>query len=471
MKERKAWVEEELSGCEFGDVRLHKRFYKFLENSAESIGGSIPFASQDWSSTKAAYRFLSNDRVSEKEILEGHFRSTRERCNDEEGPILILHDTTEFSFKRKEAATVGLTRLAVAGKYSDGRLRYYTASGILMHSSLVITTEGLPLGLASIKFWNRKKFKGCNALKKKINPTRIPIEQKESFRWLENLKQSNALLAEPENCVHIGDRESDIYELFCLADRLGTNFLIRSCVDRLAIEGDHTIRDVMKNSAVTGTHQIKVRDEKGNLSKVSIEVKYRHIRVLPPIGKNKKYPELNLTIIHAQEKGTPKNRKRIDWKLITNLPVKTNSDAIQKLQWYALRWKIEVFHKILKSGCKVEESKLRTAERLVNLISIYCILSWRIFWMTIINRSTNNVPPDIGLTQTEIHVLDELIKDKSYDREQNKILTNYITKIARLGGYQARSSDPPPGNMVIWRGLSRLTDITLGYNLGKDTCG
>ncbi|WP_161970104.1 IS4 family transposase [Leptospira mayottensis] len=262
------------------------------------------------------------------------------------------------------------------------------------------------------------------------------------------------MLAHPENCVHIGDRESDIYELFCLADQLGTNFLIRSCVDRLAIEGDHTIHDVMKNSHVKGTHRIKVRDEKGNLSEVSIKVKYRHIRILPPISKKKKYPELNLTVIHAQEKGTPKDRKRIDWKLITNLSVKTNSDAIQKLQWYALRWKIEVFYKILKSGCKVEESKLRTAERLVNLISIYCILSWRIFWMTMINRSTNNAPPDIGLTQTEIHVLDELIKDKSCDRKQNKMLTNYITKIARLDGYLARSSDPPPGNMVIWRGFS-----------------
>lgn len=92
-----------------------------------------------------------------------------------------------------------------------------------MHSSLVTTMDGLPLGLASIKFWNRKKFKGCNALKKKINPTRIPIEEKESFRWLENLKQSSVLLAHPENCVHIGDQESDIYELFCLADQLGTN--------------------------------------------------------------------------------------------------------------------------------------------------------------------------------------------------------------------------------------------------------
>ncbi|WP_332829144.1 transposase DNA-binding-containing protein [Leptospira santarosai] len=108
-KESKTWIEDEIEGCDFVDERLYKRFYKFLENSAEGIGGSIPYVSQDWSSTKAAYRFLSNDRVSEKEILGGHFQSTQERCNTENRPILILHDTTEFSFKRKKAAEVGFT--------------------------------------------------------------------------------------------------------------------------------------------------------------------------------------------------------------------------------------------------------------------------------------------------------------------------------------------------------------------------
>ncbi len=114
-----------------------------------------------------------------------------------------------------------------------GRLQHFTVCGILMHSSLAVTTDGLPLGLTAIKFWTRNKFKGTNALKRKINPTRVPIEEKESFRWLENLKQSTALLGEPQRCVHIGDRESDIYELFCAAQEAGTRFLVRTCVDRL----------------------------------------------------------------------------------------------------------------------------------------------------------------------------------------------------------------------------------------------
>jgi len=94
----------------------------------------------------------------------------------------------------------------------------------------VLTTTGLPLGLAAVKFWTREKFKGCNALKRKINPTRVPIQAKESQRWLENVRQSTELLGRPENCVHIGDRESDIYELFCAAHEAGMKFLIRTCV-------------------------------------------------------------------------------------------------------------------------------------------------------------------------------------------------------------------------------------------------
>lgn len=136
------------------------------------------------------------------------------------------------------------------------------------------------------------------------------------------------------------------------------------------------------------------------------------------------------------------------------------------LNWYAMRWKIETFHKILKSGCKAEESKLRTAERLVNLISSFCILAWRIFWMTMINRSSPEVPPTTALTDIEIQLLDRLIQDKMTQPRANRPLSTYIVKVARLGGYLARSGDPPPGPTVMWRGLSRLVDIELGLSLG-----
>jgi hypothetical protein len=280
--------------------------------------------------------------------------------------------------KERSQRRIGITKSINSGRDKAGRLRSHTVCGILIHSSLAVTTEGLPLGLAAVKLWTRKKFKGTAALKKKINPTRVPIEKKESIRWLDNLKQSTELLDDPGRCVHIGDRESDIYELFCAAQEVGTHFLVRTCVDRLAGDGDHTIAEEMDEVAVKGLHRIEVRDSNGDPDEAILEIRFRKLRILPPIGKQKRYPALTLTVIHAEERGTPKNRKKIDWKLITDLPVQSRKDAIQKLEWYALRWKIEVFHKILKSGCKAEESKLRTAQRLANLISVFCIVSWRV---------------------------------------------------------------------------------------------
>ena len=156
---------------------------------------------------------------------------------------------------------------------------------------------------------------------------------------------------------------------------------------------------------------------------------------------------------------------------MTDLPVQPRKDAIEKLEWYALRWKIEMFHKILKSGCKAEESKLRAAERLGNLISVFCILSWRVFWITMLNRSAPAAPPNTALTETEIRLLDYLVKNRARLAPRRKTLSHYLIKIARLGGYLARANDPPPGNMVMWRGLSRLTDIELGAVIGAQIVG
>lgn len=463
------WIDREAAGCDFRDARLGQRFRKLLGQIGGAMGESIPLACQDWANAKAAYRFFSNDRISEADILSGHFQSTRERTLATDGPVLVLHDTTEFSYKRDSAEAIGITKRINNGRDKTGRPRTHTVCGILMHSSLAVTTEGLPLGLTAIKFWTRKKFKGTDALKKKINPTRVPIEKKESVRWLQNVQQSTALLGDPGRCVHIGDRESDIYELFCTAREADTHFLVRTCVDRLAGDGNHTIADEMEEVAVKGLHRIEVRDSNGDPDEAVLEIRYRKIRVLPPIGKQKRYPALTLTVIHAEERGTPKKRKRIEWKLITDLSVASRADAIEKLEWYALRWKIEMFHKILKSGCKAEDSKLRTAQRLTNLIAVFCILSWRVFWMTMLNRSIPDASPALALTATEIAVLDRVVSDKSKGRR--KPISHYLIKIARLGGYLARTNDPPPGNTVMWRGLSRLTDIVLGAMAGAEIYG
>jgi hypothetical protein len=430
------WIDNEVMECEFEDVRHRKRLRQLLEQFSDRVGSTTPWASQDWANTKAAYRFFGNERISEANILAGHSGATRERfAGMGKSLALVLHDTTELSYRHEDVKPIGILKKIPAGPPGKpGRPRFHTSCGILMHSSLVMSVDGLPLGLAAIKFWNRDWFHGANALKRKINPTRVPIEQKESVRWLENLRQSTELLADPERCVHIGDRESDIYELFCLARQLGTHFLVRTCVDRLAGDGDTTIAAEMNRAELRGLHPIQVRNSRGETTTAVLEMRFRRIVVRPPRDKEKRYPELVLTAIHARERAKVKGREKIDWKLLTDLPVHSCLEAIEKLEWYAQRWKIETFHKILKSGCRAEEAKLRTAERLVNLVAILCIVSWRIFWITMLNRTQPAASPDGAFTQLDQYLLDELLPDNSPSPPQASI-ARYVVKLARLGGY------------------------------------
>ena len=466
-----SWIDEELAGSAFVDPRLGKRLISLVSKLSEKIGSTIPMACQDWRNTKAAYRFLSNPRLSELEILHGHFLSTQSRFAATAGPTLVLHDTTEMTFKTNQPQKIGYTRKC-ANKMALNKQKIKRAMcGVLMHSSLAITPEGLPLGFTAKKFWNRDRFKKVKALYRKKNATRIPIEEKESYRWIEGVRNSNQLLGESKRIIHVGDREADIYEFFqaALADK--SNFIVRIKVDRRTTEETITINDIIADARVKGHYEVTYQDSEGKQVKANLQVKYEEVTIRPPFGiKTKTCSDLTLTVIHAQEVSKPgKGREPIDWKLVTSLPVKSLAAATEKLQWYTLRWKIEVFFKVLKSGCKVEDSKLRTAESLCKLIAVYSILAWRVFWLTMANRISDELPPQTALSEQEIAIIDHLKKDPPGSEKKN--LSTYILKIAKLGGYLARTRDSPPGNIVMWRGLARLSDIQLGIEIGMRLVG
>ena len=468
-----SWINQELDEDLFRDARLGRRLRALLGQLAQAPGQSIAMVCQDWANTKAAYRFLSNERVTEAEILGGHFTATRERIAlTRDSPVLMLHDTTEFSYQRDSTQALGLLGKTNSGRDTQGRVRHHTVQGILMHSSLAVTIEGLPLGLAAVKLWTRSKFKGTNALKRSINPTRVPIEQKESICWLDNVRQSSAMFEQPQQCVHIGDRESDIYELFCQVHEVGAHFIFRTCADRLAGDGTHTVASYMRQIRCKGLHRIEVRNSQGHVRSALLELKYKRLQLLPPRAKQKRYPPLTLTVVQASERDAPGDVVPIDWKLITDLPVTSRAQAVEKLDWYAMRWKIETFHKILKSGCRAEDSRLRAAQRLTNLIAIFCILGWRIFWLTMMNRAAPDVPATIAFTPIEVELLTQLKPHPGPQPKSTKpSMSTCLIQLARLGGYLARASDPPPGNTVIWRGMARLNDIELGFTLGAINCG
>ena len=405
------------------------------------MGKSIPWACQDWANTKATYRFFANARVSEHKILAGHFQATRERVPAGEDPILVVHDTTEFIYHPEDATAIGVVSKGASRKDAQGKPVLFTTCGICLHSSLVVTTEGVPLGLAAAKFWRRQEGK---VPPHKAQAYRRPIQEKESRRWLDNVRETTQRLGQAQRYVHIGDRESDIYELFCAAQAVDTHFLVRTRADRLVEGGPATLAQAIQSTPCRGTYRLALRDKKGKVSLVVLELRYQQFQFLPPRGRKRRYPPLLLTVIQARERATPRGRDRIDWKLVTDLPVHAPAEAIQKVQWYALRWRIETFHKVMKSACHAEQAKLRTAARLINLLAVLCILSWRVFWLTMINRAAPEACPDLVFTALELRVLDAVVKDSPKQARQSRSVARYLTKLARLGGYLARANDPPP---------------------------
>lgn len=225
----------------------------------------------------------------------------------------------------------------------------------------------------------------------------------------------------------------------------------------------------MAQEPVRGVHEIAVQDFEGQTSLAKVELRYCRMLVLSPIGKQKRYPTLSLSVIHPCERTNPENRERIEWKLLTDLDVDDVASAVEKLDWYAQRWKIETFQKILKSGCSAEKVKLRTADRLTNLLAIYCIVGWRVFWLTMLQRNVPDAPATAAVTESGIAILRKA--SKAEDWPSIPTVAQCVTAIARLGGYLARGSDPPPGDLVIWRGVSRLTDIRLGFELALGVVG
>lgn len=465
-----SWLDEEINASVFSDRRHVSRFRSLMQKLWRGMGNSLPFACQDSAATKAAYRFLASDKIDEQTLLQGHTEATSQRIRAAENEtILLLQDTTTFGYHRDNPDAVGFAGNHTAGLIKTGNDAGINC-GILMHSSLAVTTQGLPLGLTAVKFWTRKKFKGTNALKRKINPTRVPIEEKESYRWLENLRQSTVLLQCPERCVHIGDRESDIYELYCLASELNTHFLVRTCVNRLA--ENTTLEEEMKNISpeCRGQYKISLRQDNECMREITLNISWKRLTLHPPIGKAKQYPDLPLTAIIATESKPENKSSKIEWKLLTDLTVTNLEEAVEKLKWYSHRWKIETFHKVMKSGCQAERSRLGSAERLTNLLCCYCILSWRIFWLTMLTRELPTAPAEIAFSNAEMKILDAMVKDTTQIMSSSP-LEKYTIKLARLGGYMGNKNRQPPGNIVIWRGLRRLNEILVGWEMATEKCG
>ena len=466
------WIKNEFDLVSLGDERLNKRLKQIVQRVSESPESTINHACNDWAETKAAYRFFSNDTIDYKKILEGHIQSTKARCL-KNSAVLVIQDTTYFNYT-SHPKTKGLCALSRnRGKHKEK----VETLGLLMHSSLAISTDGEPLGLLDQKIYSRPLI---SEEKKKIklssHNTSLPIEEKESFRWLELLRSNHKLnFPSTSKIITICDREADIYELFKLSNDIEMPVLVRAGqnrkVNKTSTHSEKTGEQLwtfIHKQPVIGRIQIKVPEKDNTPERIAtLSIRFNNFMMNPPKSKTAGDSSFKLYAIHLVEEHSPKNIEPIEWLLLTNLTVENFEDALEKIKWYCLRWRIEIFHKVLKSGIKVEDCRLSTSARLIRYLAISSVIAWRILWLTLIARTKPDMNCNIFLSETEWKIL--FIKNFKKSKIPNITpnIKECVIWIAKLGGFLARKNDENPGTTHIWRGLKKFCDILEGGALAK----
>ena len=468
------WVESEFAAVSFGDARLDRRFRVILSDLARHCGKTLASSFDALSKLKASYRFFANGRVSLQAMLAPHVAHTVERLQSH-STVLVLQDTTYLDFGHR-AESVGLD---IVNRSSANK----PVEGLMLHNTLAVTTEGLPLGLLDQRFIDRKQLHEDTAELTRSERTRATkaIEQKESRRWIDVLHHCHALDTGSCETVHVCDREADIYELFRDADSLSEKVLVRAAHNR-AINKTHQhetptdwIFDALSARRAQGRTRVRLQvNGRKKYREASLSIIYLPISMPAPTNRTvakdgASLPMVPLTAIMAVEKQSSRElHDRVCWVLLTNLPVNNVESAIEKVQWYAQRWTIEVFHKVLKSGCAAEKAQLGQSDRLKRYVVAKSLVAWRLFWLTRIQTEDPDSPCDRILEPLEWKLLHrKSCKTKQIPEEPPSIREAFIW-IAQLGGYLNRKSDPDPGIISLWRGWDRLSDIIDDY---RDICG
>lgn len=456
-----SWTQEEFSSHAFNDDRLYKRLIKITTALADSPSLSINQACADWGAIKGAYRFFDNNAVSSDSILGPHYVSTFERSLPDTR-ILVVQDTSKINYDSHKA-TDGLS------SYSS--TNGFETMGLITHTALAVNTDGVPLGVIDQKTWARA-VETENEKKPGHKGFKRPIEEKESYRWLETLKKSKARLPGKEIVV-VGDRESDIYEFFQEALVEDVSFVVRSCYSRIVEDksGIHEGLDKkLKRMPEMGRVCLEIPARQGLKARTAmLELRFGEVTLVSkPNGvkgaKSNDRVDVPINIVEVKEMHPPKGKKALHWKLLTNLNIDSQKEAWEVIYYYKQRWQIETFFKILKSTCKVEDCRLGHANKLIKFIALKSIVAWRIYWATMLKREAPDLSSECVITTAEwksawVTLNYKKIKEKKIP---NKIpdevpsLDTVIKWIAQLGGWIGRKGDGNPGVMSIAKGWQRI---------------
>ena len=432
---------------------MNRRLVKLVDDLLKAPEASVPQASGDWAATKAAYRFWDNPRVDPDDIRAAHRDSTRERLpNHDDQWLLAIQDTTSFDFT-DHPDTTGL-----------GYLAHPKRSGLWLHSVLAVTAAGVPLGVLDQRTWTRDPA----TLGKRAGRNRKETADKESQRWLDALAATEAALPAEPTVLTVADREADFYDLFATPRRPGSHLLIRAKPRRRVRHVERLLGAAVRAGVAAGTMTVDLRrgDDRPP-RRATLTIRFATLEIAPPSTHPRRnaLPHLKLTAILAEEESPPEGQKPVRWWLLTTLPITTLADAEQAIRWYALRWLVERYHYVLKSGCRIEQLQLETAARLERALATYAVVAWRLLWLTYEARRHPEASCEAVLPREQWQVLHRVIHKTDKVPASPPGLREAVRQIARLGGFLARKGDGEPGVKTIWRGLRRLEDLVTGWKL------
>ena len=452
------WAAQELGGAPLGDARLGQRLVRIADTQAQAPAKSFPGAVQcDHAQVRGYYRFIDqpeDSAVTPENMLAPHRRRTLERMRGQ-AAVLCIQDGTDLNFAA-HGGCVGLGRIG-RNKGSEGTL------GLHMHSTLVVNGEGIPLGVPQIQY---------DAPDGKAQ-RRKPLEERKTMRWIRGLRECAALAEALEGVrpVAVMDREGDVYAVFAEQRRLGNvDLLVRAKHNRSRGKGEPKLFDWVRDEPVRGrlrmhvarlsarvaTRQQKARAERAE-REAAVELRWQGVELRDPDGRGR---TVRLNLVHVREEPQPQGAERLEWFLLTTLGVETQREAEQVLEWYGLRWHIEDWHRVLKTGCKVQDLAHRRAERIERAVTIKALIAWRLTAMTLLGRDTPELPAETLFTEMELAVLEDFAQERRLQRPDS--LGRAVLTLAMMGGYlnYSRKRYAAPGHQVLWEGYMRLAAAT-----------
>lgn len=468
------WVMDEVKTADLKDKRLNKRLGEVLSQLAERPTASIPAACGGHAEMTAAYRLFDNEKASFAAILQPHADATRKRVA-QQAVAVLAQDTTEADLTRPEQQVAG------AGPLDGGARR-----GAFLHPLHAFTPDGTPLGTLHALTWVRDEEVGCASLSR-AERAAIPIEEKESYRWVEMLRRAGE---EAQHCpstqlVCVADSEADIYELLveATAEPHRVDWIVRACQNRaLQCEnGQETaekhVREHVLGQPVWFTHTIQVRGRKAKVAcetrgrrqsrqsrEAQVEVRAARVTLRPPWRSDRKLPEVRVNGVLVREVDPPKDEEPVEWLLLTSLPVDDLEQVRKVIQYYCVRWMIEVFFRVLKSGCRVEARRFEQIDRLLSCLAVYLIVAWRTLYVCRLGRGCPEISCEAVFEPAEWKSVWKVIH-RTPPPSTPPRLGEMVRLVAQLGGYVNRKGSDPPGPQTIWIGLQRMHDFALCWQL------